>query len=90
MPAYSLISTSISLSTIGTLSGPGVSFTTSCGCFGGPSTYCAAGSGPSNPDDLYVTLASTAASGTTGTVTVLVTAPGTKITSQASAIFTVP
>jgi hypothetical protein len=90
MPAYSAISASISPSTIGTLSGPGTAFTTACGCFGGPSTYCPAGSGPSNPDNLYVTLAPTAPSGTVGTVTVQVTAPGTKITSQAAASFTVP
>jgi hypothetical protein len=97
MAAGTQISASVSPSGIGTVSGNGVSFTTSCGCSNvsnpaggppwmnqGPSTYCPTNSGPSNPYSFYVNFAATGASGSQGAITINVTTPGTKITTSAT------
>jgi hypothetical protein len=97
MAAGTQISASVSPSSIGTLSGNGVSFTMSCGCSNvsnaaaaagppwnntGPSTYCPSNSAPAYPYSFYVNFAATGAAGSQGAITISVTTPGTKITSN--------
>lgn len=97
MAAGTQISASVAPSTIGTLSGNGVSFTMSCGCSNvsnaaaaagppwnntGPSTFCPSNSAPSNPYSFYVVLAATGAPGSQGAITINVTTPGTKTTTS--------
>ncbi|HEX4153586.1 MAG TPA: hypothetical protein VHY75_15370, partial [Steroidobacteraceae bacterium] len=84
MAAGTQISASVSPSSLGTLSGTGTSFTTTCNCSGGPATYCPAAI--SQPVSLALNFVATGAAGSTGTITISVETPGTKT----STIYTVP
>jgi hypothetical protein len=84
MAATSTVTSAVSPSTVGTLSGTGTSFVTSCGCFGGPSNqngpvntpYCPTSSLPSQ----ILTLPLNFAAGTgNGSLNISVETPGTKI-----------
>lgn len=97
MAAGTQISASISPSSLGTVTGNGVSFTTSCGCSNvsnpaggppwtnqGPATYCPASSAPSTPYQFYVNFAAATGATGSGAITINVTTPGTKITTSAT------
>lgn len=72
-------------SSIGSVTGTGANFVTTCNCSGGPNTYCPASSAISQP----VTLGLIFAAGTTagsGDITISVKTPGTQITT----VYTIP
>ncbi|MGD0490033.1 MAG: Ig-like domain-containing protein [Steroidobacteraceae bacterium] len=89
MAALSTVTAAVSPAAVGTLSGTGTSFTTSCGCFGGPANphtgaalntpYCPLSSLPSNVVFLPLTFAA-GAPGSSGSLNITVQTPGTKIT----------
>jgi hypothetical protein len=79
MAAGTQISASVSPASLGTLSGIGTSFTTACGCFGGPSTYCPTSSITSYVTTLGLNFVATGKAGSTGSITISAQTPGTKI-----------
>jgi len=97
MAAGTAISATLSPSSLGTISGSGTSFVTSCACFhekdntsanpptaanNAPTAYCPSNSLTSQLLELGVQLtpSTTAAAGSSGTINISATTPGTKIT----------
>lgn len=75
-------------SSIGSLTGTGTSFTTTCNCSGGPNAYCPASSAISQPVSLGLIFSAGTTAGS-GEITISVKTPGTQITSVSTIPVTV-